>query len=107
MIPSASLRAVARRAVLLALVFVHLVAIAFYVLIRRQYLVMPMVTGRKRVAAHVAAPSIASLSRAAVVAVLAALLATWISWGLPPWGAFFPWDQPPALDGALSEDSYM
>jgi hypothetical protein len=41
-----------------------------------------------------------------IVAVIAGAVAVWISWGVPPWGARWPWDQPPAA-AQMSSDSYM
>lgn len=92
---------------LLALVILHLAAILYYRFVKRDNLVAPMVTGRKAFAAAVPAPRIAPLWRALVVALVAAGVAVWISWGVPPWGARWPWDQPPPPPAGLSEESYM
>lgn len=65
----------------LGLVGLHLVAIAFYVLVRRQRLIRPMVQGDKQLPAP-AAPSrddLASRAVALVVLALSAVLAWWVS----------------------------
>lgn len=79
---------------ILALVVLHIGAIAFYRFVRKDDLVRPMVTGRRRFSEAVTPPRIAPLWRAALCAVLAAALAAWVWLGAPPFGARYPWDQP-------------
>jgi cytochrome b len=69
--------------VLLALVAVHVVAIIFYVLVKRDNLVVPMVTGHRRLPESITLPAIAPLWRAAIGAVVALGLAWWVSLGCP------------------------
>ncbi len=76
---------------ILALVALHLAAIFYYRVMRREDLISPMVTGQRRFAVPVAAPRMAPLWRAAVCAMLAGGLAVWLSTGLA-----LPWDKPPA-----------
>lgn len=66
---------------LMALIVVHLLAIGWYALFRRDNLVAPMVSGRKRLSSL--APRIAPLWRALVIAAIAAAFAYWISLGAP------------------------
>lgn len=69
---------------LLAMIALHLCAILFYALVRRDNLVGPMITGRKRwKAATPAAPAHAPLWRIVVGAVLAGGIAWWVSKGAP------------------------
>jgi len=68
---------------LLALVAVHVVAILFYLLVKRDNLVAPMVTGRRRLPESVTAPTMAPLWRAAIGAAVAAGIAWWVSLGCP------------------------
>ncbi|MBC2666858.1 cytochrome b/b6 domain-containing protein [Novosphingobium flavum] len=91
---------------ILALIVLHIAAILFYRFVKQEKLVAAMITGRKWVPAGITAPRMAPLWRGLVVAVIAAVVAVWISWGVPPWGARWPWDKPPPVEG-LSEDSYM
>ena len=83
-------------ALIQALIVLHVAAIVWYRLKKRDNLVTPMITGRKRLAAGVAAPRIAPWWLALLCAAVAAALAVWVAWGLPPWGMQFPWDRPPA-----------
>jgi cytochrome b len=69
--------------VLLAFVAVHVSAILFYVLIKRDNLVVPMVTGHRRLPESVTAPAIAPIWRAAIGAVLSIGVAWWVSLGCP------------------------
>lgn len=78
---------------LLALVVLHLAAIFYYRVFKRENLVKPMLNGTKAFALPVEAPRIAPLWRALLVAVGAATLAMWLAWGAPPWGSPWPWDQ--------------
>jgi len=69
---------------LLAMVALHLCAILFYLLIKRDNLVGPMITGRKRwKAVTPAAPAHAPFWRIAVGAVIAVGIAWWVSKGAP------------------------
>ena len=81
---------------ILALVAAHVAAIAWYRLGRKDNLIAPMVTGRRQLPEGAPAPVIAPWWRALLCALIAAVLALWIAYGLPPWGMRFPWDQPPA-----------
>ncbi|MCP3729852.1 cytochrome b/b6 domain-containing protein [Sphingomonas sp. MG17] len=69
--------------VLLALIGLHLAAILFYVFVRRDNLVRPMVTGRKRVAAATEQPATAPATRALIGIVLSAIVTIWIALGAP------------------------
>lgn len=70
--------------VLLAFVALHVAAVLFYLFIRRDNLLVPMFTGAKRLdAAPLQVPTMASLGRAVLVALIAAGLAWWVSRGLP------------------------
>ena len=60
---------------ILAAVGVHIAAIALYAAVRRQNLVRPMITGKKRLPAATRAPRMAGTLLAAVVFVLAAAVA--------------------------------
>lgn len=69
---------------LLAAIALHLCAILFYALVKRDNLVGPMLTGRKKwKAATPAAPTHAPAWRILVGAVLAAGIAWWVSKGAP------------------------
>ena len=68
---------------ILALVAVHLAAIAFYRFVRKDNLITPMITGRRQFAVPVTAPVIATWWRAILCAVIAAALAGWIALGAP------------------------
>ncbi|WP_082355832.1 cytochrome b/b6 domain-containing protein [Novosphingobium sp. AAP83] len=93
--------------VLLAIIALHVAAIAFYRFVRKNDLVTPMISGRRAVATSVTQPSIASWIKALSVAIIAAALALWISFGVPPWGAKFPWEQADMPVDVPSADSYM
>ena len=92
--------------VILALVALHLAAILYYRFVRHDNLVTPMITGRRSFDGGAAQPALAPLWKALVCALLAAAITVWISWGVPPWGARFPWDKP-AEAAALDSQSYM
>ena len=68
---------------LAVLVGVHLAAIAWYRFRRREDLVTPMLTGRRRFAHRVAQPQMAPAWRAVVLAALAGALAWWVGQGAP------------------------
>lgn len=90
---------------IVALVVLHVAAILYYRFVKRENLVAPMITGRRAFASGVAAPRIAAGWKALLCALVAVVIALWVSWGAPPWGARFPWD--PAATTLPSPDSYM
>lgn len=92
--------------VILAFVALHIAAILYYRFIKRDNLVGPMITGKRVFEAAVATPRIAPLWKALVCALIAAAVAVWVNWGLPPWQAPFPWDRPAELQN-LDPSSYM
>ncbi len=71
--------------ILVGLIGLHIAAVLFYLFVRRDNLVGPMVTGRMRIDTEV---SIAPGSRIAALigVVLSAALTLWIAAGLPPLG---------------------
>lgn len=69
--------------VILGVVTLHVAAIAYYLFVKRDNLIRPMVTGRKEVAAEVAQPATAPLWRAAAIGLASAAFAWWISAGAP------------------------
>jgi cytochrome b len=69
--------------ILLGLIAVHIAAILFYAVVKRNNLVTPMLTGRRRFAENVRAPAIAPLWRAGAAGAVAAALAYWIYNGAP------------------------
>ena len=69
--------------VLLAFVALHVAAILFHLLVKRDNLVGPMVTGHRRISHAAPLPTVAPLGRAAVGAVLSAGLVWWVSLGCP------------------------
>jgi cytochrome b len=66
---------------ILAVVAIHVFAILYYLLVRRDNLVGPIITGRKRFDGDVLAPRMAPAARAVVGVVLSAAIAWWISRG--------------------------
>lgn len=68
---------------LLALIAIHVAAIAFYLLVKRENLVGPMLTGSRRFETAVAAPRFAPPWRILVGVALGLGLAWWVSLGLP------------------------
>lgn len=70
--------------IILAAVAIHVAAILFYLLVKGDDLVGPMVTGRKRFKKEVVQPGTASGSRALVAVLIAGAAAWWISKGLWP-----------------------
>lgn len=68
---------------LLAFIALHLLAIAFYAVIKRENLVGPMLTGRREMAAPAIAPTFAPAWRVIVGVVIALGLIWWISLGAP------------------------
>jgi cytochrome b len=71
--------------VLLGFIGLHLLAILFYALVKRQNLVGPMLSGRREMAAPIIAPTFAPRWRAALGVVIALGLAWWVSAGAPLW----------------------
>ncbi len=69
--------------VLLGFIGLHLAAILFYALVKRDNLVGPMLSGRKRLPEAVPAPIFAPVWRAVLGLVLAIGFAWWISLGAP------------------------
>ena len=62
----------------------HIATVLFYLIVRRDNLIAPMIGGAKPVdTAPATAPTMAPLGRALVVATIAAGLAGWVSRGLP------------------------
>ncbi|MBC2669350.1 cytochrome b/b6 domain-containing protein [Novosphingobium piscinae] len=83
---------------LLLLVAIHLAAIVFYRVVKRDNLITPMITGRRQFAVPIEAPQIAPWWRAVLCAALAAALAWWVSLGAPK-----PGQKPPAQQMDASE----
>jgi cytochrome b len=73
--------------VLLGLVAVHLAAILLYLVVKRDNLVGPMLTGRKRMTAPAIPPSFVPVRRVSLGMALAAGTAWWVSLGCPLPGA--------------------
>lgn len=69
--------------VLLALVGVHVLAIVFYLAVKRDNLVGAMITGRRRFSAAVAAPRIAPWRLVVVCLVIACAVGGWVWAGAP------------------------
>jgi len=92
--------------VILAVVGLHVAAILYYRVFKRDNLVSPMISGRRTFATPVATPRIAPLWLAVVCAVLAAAITVWVAWGLPPFATPFPWDRPAAA-AVPDASSYM
>ncbi|MEM9502002.1 MAG: cytochrome b/b6 domain-containing protein [Pseudomonadota bacterium] len=70
--------------VLLWLVGVHVAAIAFYAVVKRNDLVRPMINGRRLVADGIEGITPASTGKAAVVLLLSIGLVAWVAFGAPP-----------------------
>jgi cytochrome b len=70
--------------VLLGFIILHLLAILFYAVIKRENLVGPMLTGRRGMAAPVIAPRFAPAWRVIVGIAIALGLVWWVSLGAPP-----------------------
>lgn len=73
--------------VILAVVILHVLAVLFYLVVKRNNLVAPMITGRKAYDQAVEAPRAAPLWRLAVSIAIAGALAWWVSLGAPLPGA--------------------
>ncbi len=69
--------------VILAVVVLHILAIVFYLTVKRDNLVGPMITGSKRYASPVSAPRMAPLWRALICLVIAWGIAGWVWSGAP------------------------
>jgi cytochrome b len=76
--------------VILAVVALHVLAIVFYLAVKRDNLLGPMITGRKRYPGTVAAPVMAPLWRLALCAGLAFGAGWWVWSGGPGLAALFP-----------------
>lgn len=70
--------------VIVALVGLHLAAIAFYSVVRQDNLIGPMLTGQKEVEDDTAQPRMARWQTAMLALVAAAALTAWIGTGAPP-----------------------
>ena len=70
--------------VILALVALHLAAIAFYSVVRQDNLIGPMLTGQKEIEDDTAQPRMAKWQTAALALIAAAALTAWIGMGAPP-----------------------
>ena len=68
---------------LVVLIAVHVAALLFYRLVKRDDLVTPMLTGRKAVEGDTAEPALVPAWRAAAGAAGAALIAFWVAKGCP------------------------
>ena len=68
---------------LLAFIALHLCAILFYLVVKRDNLVGPMVTGHRRMALGIASPLFGSLWRILIGILLAGAVAKWVSVGAP------------------------
>jgi len=68
--------------IIVLLVAIHVLAILFYLVVKRDNLVGPMITGRKSFDEEVPRPVFAPLSRALIGVVLVAALTWWVSIGL-------------------------
>jgi hypothetical protein len=81
------------------MVIVHLAAIVFYAVVKKDRLVPPMVTGSRDLPASVPAPRIAPLWQAIPAILLAAAVAFWVSKGAPKtWAELTAPPPPPAED---------
>lgn len=75
---------------ILAVVVIHVAAVLFYLAVRRDNLVGPMITGRKRYPAPVAPPTTVPLWRVALCLVLAVAAGWWVWNGAPGLAPLFP-----------------
>ncbi len=74
--------------VLLALIALHLCAIAFYAIVRRENLIGPMVTGRKRLAMVDGATDVAQLGPARPGSTIKLFASAGVAAGVAVWAAF-------------------
>lgn len=72
--------------ILAGLVVVHIFAVGFYLFVRRDNLITPMLSGRKRVDGTVADPRRGSATALIASAVAAVGVVTWVWFGAPPLG---------------------
>ena len=68
---------------LLVAIAVHLVAIVFYLAIKRDNLIAPMVSGRKSMSGDEVAPRVVSAWRAVLVTIISGAVAYWVAIGAP------------------------
>jgi cytochrome b len=68
---------------LLGFIALHILAVAFYAVVKRENLVGPMITGRRAMAAPAIPPRFAPVWRIVVGVVLALALIWWVSLGAP------------------------
>jgi cytochrome b len=68
---------------ILAFVVIHIAAVLYYSLVKKDRIVPPMVTGSRDLPEDIEAPRIAPLWKAAVVLVITGAFAWWISKGMP------------------------
>ncbi len=69
--------------VILAFVVLHIAAVLYYSLVKKDRIVPPMITGTRDLPEHVEAPRIAPLWKAVLTLVFSAAFAWWISKGAP------------------------
>lgn len=72
--------------ILLVLVAIHIAAIAYYLVVRKDNLVGPMLSGRKVVEGDVAQPAVGTRTAAILCSTAALGLAAWVWFGAPPLG---------------------
>lgn len=70
--------------ILAAVIGVHIAAVLFYTLVKRDNLITPMLSGYKRVAEGTAQPRMATLGVAIVVLAIVGAIVAWIAAGAPP-----------------------
>ncbi|MGN6358139.1 MAG: cytochrome b/b6 domain-containing protein [Novosphingobium sp.] len=75
---------------ILGVVALHIAAIVFYLAVKRDNLVGPMITGRKHYAAPVTAPTAVPIWRAAICLLIAWGVGGWVWSGAPGLAVFFP-----------------
>jgi cytochrome b len=68
---------------LLVAIAVHIAAIVFYLVVKRDNLIAPMISGRKIISHTSIAPQSGSIKRAIIVLIISALFAYWVSLGIP------------------------
>lgn len=76
--------------VILGVVVLHVLAVLFYLVIKRDNLVGPMITGRKHYAVAVTAPKLAPWWRAVLCLVIAWAIAGWVWSGAPGLATVLP-----------------
>lgn len=70
--------------VVVALIIVHLAAIAYYAVLKNNNLVKPMITGKRETASLIDGIATPSFAKVALTAAFSAALAIWIAFGAPP-----------------------